>query len=178
MNIKTLTIGLCVALALGACKDNNDTQQLQRQIDALEKKVQSLENAAFKPVPQVQLDPATKSYDYYEDGRYRFAFAIENIRQQADGLVVQISIGNLSTATFSGVSFTVDYGRREGESENPATWYSSVREIKNVTAPNDIFASRWNIVEVSLPNIKQEDFGYLSIMDVNSKSIQFSGYAR
>lgn len=176
--LKKLLACLLITLSIGACNRSDDTLQLQHKVSELEKKVEALESQSFKPVPQVQLDPASKSYDYYEDGRYRFAFAIESIKQQADGLVVQISVGNLSTATFNGVSFTVEYGRRMTDGENPSTWISALRQIKDVEIPSDIVTSRWNLIEVSLPNIKQEDFGYLSITDVNSKGLQFSGYPR
>lgn len=80
-----------------------------------------------------------------------------------DGTRIRIQVGNVTSATFSGVDLTVQYNRRvPQDSGDIEKWNSTLRNAE-IALTDSIYPGTWNTVAVSLPGIKPDELGYLAV---------------
>ena len=93
---------------------------------------------------------------------------IEKVKAHADGVKVTLLVGNLTTAKFPGGSYTAKYGGRsplldkDFDDKAYSEWEKNL-QTKESNFTNEIKPGFWNIVTLSLPNIKPEQLGYLEL---------------
>jgi len=109
-----------------------------------------------------------------------FAVSVQDVRPFGDGVRVKLGLGNLLTATISGVSLKIKYGPREPSLTDPnfaidfSKWQRAVQsESEGLTA--SLRPGSWNPVYINLPGIKPQNFGYISI-SISTKEIVLSKY--
>jgi hypothetical protein len=118
---------------------------------------------------QIFLDPASSGgYTKLDTSVAPFLITFSGTSPNADGAKLELLIGNISTARFSGGSLTVTYGPRAptNQDEVPA-WNAG---LKTSTQPfaTDLRAGTWNKVSIPLPGIKPDQLGHLRVsMDVD-----------
>lgn len=80
-----------------------------------------------------------------------------------DGTKVRLQVGNMTSATFSGVGLVISYNRRVPQDvADLEKWNADLRN-SSADLTDSIYPGTWNTVSVSLPGIKPEELGYLAI---------------
>ncbi|NRP03269.1 DUF3251 domain-containing protein [Stenotrophomonas maltophilia] len=139
------------------------SQQLQDNLhNALMFRVEALETSGATRT--VFLDPAGGSgYQYLQTNVSPVVAAFVDAMPQGDGTRIRVRIGNLSSATYSGIELGVTYNKRPpSDGAGVEAWNKANRTI---TARNagDLPAGAWTIVEASLPGIKPDDLGHIAL---------------
>src|SRR5690606_36024394 len=97
------------------------------KIDALDKRLKELEAKVFMldfmkdRYKSATLDPAERGFDRIDSSVGSFAVSLQHVSAHADGVLVRLHVGNLTTATVSGGKFKVKWGPRipKGGGEKP-----------------------------------------------------------
>jgi len=158
--------------------------ELTSQVESLQKEVQELRtNLAIQESMQdqyksVTFDPAAgKGFSRLDTPVGSFAVSIEDVKPYADGVRVRLHVGNLTTATVNGGTFKVKWGPRMPslKDKDGAThylqWHKNLKE-KEISFTEKLRSGTWNIVNLTLPGIPPQQFGYLELtMDTKEISL-------
>lgn len=117
-------------------------------------------------------DPTESTYQRIDSpsGFGSFAVSVQDVRPLGDGVRVKLNLGNLSSAAFAAVKLKIEYGPRMPKADDPSPdvsekwdeWLGAM-QTKQVTLTNLIQPGSWNPVDVTLPNVAADKFGYLNI---------------
>jgi len=135
----------------------------QQRIGALETERQSEPNYT-----STVLDPAQAVFMRLDANVGTFAVSLGDVRQFADGVRIQLNLGNLSSVTFAGATLQLKYGRRmpvpvdANYGTRLLEWSKSLRD-KQETVTARLLPGHWNPVQIVLPGIEAKDFGYLQV---------------
>lgn len=179
---------LGAVVALGGCgvvPEHKDIDLLRMQLSSLEEQVSAqavvIETQAEKLAeldgrPQgsassyASLDPAgSGGYAKLDTSVAPLLVSFVGTLPNADGTKLELMVGNLTSARFSGGSITVAYAKRppENADEVPA-WNTSVKRSTQ-TFITPLLAGTWNKMAIPLPGIKPDELGHLVIsMDVDT----------
>jgi hypothetical protein len=159
---------------------------LRKTLGELEKRLNSQAASLTKlelsnlQYASAEFDPSEASFQRIDSTVGTFAVSVQDVETFADGIRITIHMGNLTSARFTGAKLELQYGpRRSGSFENAAEmkkysdWFKSLQS-KTENVVQELLPGNWNAVRIVLPNIKQEEFGYLSI-SVDTPQISLSG---
>jgi hypothetical protein len=139
--------------------------QFDKRIQELEQKVLALEVNSFKDF-SVDLDVAHPDrYQRLSSNTGTFLVSFSNAERYLDGYKIRLSIGNITTATFSGFELTLRFGTKEPEAgvgHDWLEWYRTVR-TKTETFTRELKPGRWNVVEIIVLPARPDELGYLQV---------------
>ncbi|MFZ5563807.1 MAG: DUF3251 domain-containing protein [Thermodesulfobacteriota bacterium] len=143
-------------------------EEQQAHIEELEKKVKELETSVLlleltkNTYDIASFDPAAdEGFQRIDTSVGTFAVSVEEVKPQADGVKVRLNVGNLTSATVSGGTFTIKWGPRRGDSDYPE-WQRNLSE-KEQKFTDDLRPGTWNPVTLTLPGLPPDKFGYLQL---------------
>lgn len=136
----------------------------------------SLDDTKFA---SADLDPGDMTFQRIDTELGSFVVMIKDVQPFADGVKVTVSFGNPSAAQFNGVEVKLRYGARkppfswgEGSLEKMKSWSESLQS-KDMTLTEPLLPGNWNSIAIPLPNIKQDEFGYLEVkLSTNKVSLR------
>ena len=154
-------------------------QALQHRMDKAEKITTRLAvnagNAAVAAdgLKNVVLDLASKEFSAIHTSMGILLLTIHSVSPYADGVEVQLEVGNTTNANLSFTELFVRYGTRGPEydtaSDSADVWLRKVDVWSNSlltqssTLTDTLSAGRWTRVKILLPAIRPEQFGYLEV---------------
>ena len=184
----TLTLLTMTVVTLSACGDAPGNRQklanLQLEVDGLksdlatERQTQTqtatsqaqTASAVYKMLvndhDSAVFDPITgQGYQLLDVGIVRVLVSVKNVTPYADGVKVELLIGNPNAVTLSGLDGTIEYGPSSASIKNSdfAGWSAAQKKVATAITAT-ILPGRWNPVTVTLPGIKTSDLGRISIM--------------
>ncbi|HHA2589856.1 TPA: hypothetical protein ACOEA0_000654 [Stenotrophomonas maltophilia] len=182
MNLSYVAVAVA-ALILGGCSEHGqltsaDVAQIKGDLSYLKSsqlrqddfqsdlasRVKALESARANAPISAFFDPAGgPGYQYISTNVSPVVVSFLDVSPIGDGAKIRLRVGNLSTATYSGVRLDVTYNRRVPEhSTQLAAWNEGKREVSANDA-SDLAPGAWSIIEASLPGIKPDELGYIVV---------------
>lgn len=147
---------------LGVVKLAGELQQ--RDIDKLEARLAALESANSALSDTAYLDPAGGSgYQYIQTNVAPVLVSFVESSPVGDGTKIRLRVGNISNATLSGLELAVRYNKRTPTTGEGLDEWNRTLMNKDASDPKDIPPGAWAFVDVSLPGIKPDELGYLSV---------------
>jgi hypothetical protein len=141
--------------------------ELRAQLNGLQTEFETERNRYLSAT----LDPTEPSFQRVDaTGSFgSFAVSVEDVRAFGDGVRLRMALGNLSSASYNGVIVTIKYGPRQPSDYSAPDWAS--REVawtkslqqKTVTLTDSLHPGHWNPVEITIPGIAVDRFGYLDV---------------
>jgi len=169
------TVTGCDSGTSGRMADSEKVIQTQaKTIEALESRVNELESKLLQlefskdQYKSVALDPSDQGFGRLDTSVGTFAVSIRQVSAHADGVRVRLHVGNLTTAAVNGGKFKVKWGYRMpkiGEKDwakQYLSWQKSILE-KDISFTEELRPGTWNNVNLLLPGVPLEKFGYLEI---------------
>lgn len=154
-------------------------QTQAKTIEALESRVNELESKLLlldfskDQYKSVTLDPSDQGFGRLDTSVGTFAVSIQQVSAHADGVRVRLHVGNLMTAAVNGGKLKVKWGSRmpkTGEKDwakQFVSWQKSLLE-KDISFMEELRPGNWNNVNLVLPGVPPEKFGYLELqMETN-----------
>jgi hypothetical protein len=114
-------------------------------------------------------DVTDERFQQVDSSYQAFLISVHDVKPYGDGTRLTIKVGNVTAADFSGVTLSLKYGRRAPENEDGTV---DLEEIsKPFYAAKDkehrllerVRAASWNPTTVTLPGIKPDELGYVTI---------------
>jgi hypothetical protein len=149
---------------------NKDFEALSERVSALETQMVMTQMGQNQYL-SATFDPSSESFERIDSptGVGSFAVSIQDVRQFGDGVRLKMHFGNLSSARFNNVKVKFKYGPRQpvdyskpGWSQRNQEWQQAL-QTKEVTLTVVLRPGSWNPVEVTLPGIATDKFGYVEI---------------
>lgn len=131
--------------------------QAQTASEVLTMMASGHDSAVFDPI-------ASQGYQLLDVGIVRVMVMVKNVTPYADGVKVDLLIGNPNAVTLSGLEGTIEYGPSFSSIKNAdfAGWSAAQKKVAaDITAA--ILPGRWNPATVILPGIKASDLGRISL---------------
>lgn len=184
------TVGL--VLALPALAQNNSARRavptgrsiiLQKELDSQASRISNLEKSVADLKSEISvyqfeldqkqqrhdtilLDPSSRTFQRLDTDTSSFLVAVEDVVPYLNGYKLTVSIGNPTTATFSGVTIKIRWGKaynfNEFSDSSYAEWSKSIQE-KDVSLTGDLSPGSWNDVDLYLLPATADELGYLEI---------------
>jgi len=158
---------------------------LAARVAALEEKLEAVNQGSLQDIARIykletryheaQFDPSEPKFQRIDTNVGSFAVSVDDVSPFGDGVKVKISLGNLSSASASGVTLHLTYGPRQVESEDPKVNLAWLNKLKSKDAEitERLLPGSWNPVSIVLPGIDPKEFGYISIsMDATTISLR------
>jgi hypothetical protein len=153
-------------------------QEFETKVTELEKKVTELEwdllstKLEAEKYNSANFDPAEgKGYQRLDTTSGTLLVSLSDVRPYLDGVKVKLELGNIQSASYSGFVISSEYSRRypkfikdqpEQNKKNREEYESSKRK-KEEKFTQLLKAGAWNTVEITLPDIKPNEFGKLEL---------------
>ncbi|MCS4236658.1 DUF3251 domain-containing protein [Stenotrophomonas sp. BIGb0135] len=165
--------GTLLILGLAGCLSGaGDSAEIEAKLSEAERRITELEGQSksfeTRLASQLQRERDGKAYlDPSGDGGYGVVHtelgillvSMSSVSPKADGAEIVLKIGNLSAATFAGAEAEIGYNVRFDGSPD---WADKTRTIKTKIA-NPIRAASWNKMSTSLPGLRPDQLGFLSV---------------
>lgn len=186
MNFRPLAV--IALLATGGCgvlPEYKDIEALRTQLSSLEEQVSAQAIVIGTQAEQLaeldgrrqgsaatyaSLDPAgSGGYAKVDTSVAPLLVSFVGTLPNADGTKLELVVGNLTSARFSGGSITVAYAKRAPENaDDVAQWNNSIKRTTH-TFITPLLAGTWNKMAIPLPGIKPDELGHLVIsMEVDT----------
>jgi hypothetical protein len=159
----------------GLSEINTNITEIKKQIGFLNAEISALradlnfQRIMMDRYSAATFDPAAgEGFSRLDSSVGTFAVSILDIKPLADGVIIRLHVGNLTTATIRGGTFSVKYGPR-GPSPTEKNWVGVYTEweknLKQMQSKftNDLRPGTWNIVRLTLPGIPPSQFGYMEL---------------
>ena len=153
-------------------------QEFETKVTELEKKVTELEwdllstKLEAEKYNSANFDPAEgKGYQRLDTSSGTLLISLSDVRPYLDGVKVRLELGNIQSASYSGFVISSEYSKRypkyikdqpEQNKKNREEYESSKRK-KEEKFTQLLKAGAWNTVEITLPDIKPNEFGNLEL---------------
>lgn len=163
---------------IAIAQEKPTTATIEKRIKELEDKVTELTYRSFRQGISLNamenryasgwFDPTNDAFQRIDapSGFGSFAVSVTDVRPFSDGVKVTLALGNMSTATYQGVTVTLKYGSRlpgdGAKAEDLERWQASLR-TKTQTLNTDVRPGSWNRTEIALPGISPSDLGHLEV---------------
>jgi hypothetical protein len=139
----------------------NEQEALQTNLND---RIKALEAVAVNAPNSAFFDPAGGTgYQYISTNVSPIIVSFVDVSPIGDGAKIRLKVGNLTTATYTGVRLDVSYNTRiPEEATQVAAWSKKTRDV----SANDASAlapGAWSMVEASLPGIKPDQLGYIVV---------------
>lgn len=142
---------------------NATIDQQRADISRLEIRLAAIESARAAHSDTAYFDPAGGSgYQYVQTNVAPVLLSFVESAPIGDGTRIRLQVGNLSSATLSGLGLTVRYNKRMPASGGLDEWNNTLKEV-TASDPKDIAPGSWANVDISLPGIKPDELGYLAV---------------
>jgi len=182
MNLSCVAVAVA-ALILSGCSEHGqltsgDVAQMKgdlsylkssqlRQDDLqsdLASRVKALESAQANAPNSAFFDPAGgPGYPYLSTNVSPVVVSFLDVSPIGDGAKVRLRVGNLSTATYSGIRLDVTYNRRVPQDSTQLDAWNERKKDVSANDASDLAPGAWSIVEASLPGIKPDELGYIVV---------------
>src|SRR5258708_284503 len=152
------------------------------RIGVLEEKVRALEKSVYDErierlrtqyrYQHAEFDPTDSKFQRVDSDVSTFAVSVEDVAPFGDGVRVKLYLGNLSSATISGVTLSIEYGSRkpkDGDDDATNKWYADMK-TKDADITNQLLPGSWNPVSIVLPGIEPKNFGYM-VLSIDHKTL-------
>lgn len=149
---------------------SKDIQGIYRRLMSLEQ----YDSATFDPTGQ-------KSYQRINSNTGIFLVILDNVSPYLDGQKVTLSIGNPSSAKYTGFKLKLTWGMRfpEFDGKDAEEWNKQYRlaiestKEKEISLPDTLQPGSWNKVSFNLAPAQSKEFGRLTIeMITDNVSLQ------
>jgi hypothetical protein len=138
--------------------------QLKAKVDKLDSEMMGLHMALDSVKNQnssAVFDPSSKGYQRVDTSSGSFLVSLKDIQPYADGYRLKLSIGNPSSAEYSGFSLTAKW-HKSFEKMTSEDWQKEQPE-KTFTYTEKLFPGSWNTVSLILSPAQKEELGYIEI---------------
>jgi hypothetical protein len=144
---------------------------LMLKLDMQTQFVNFLRENAHPSYNYTEFDPSDTTYQRIESGLGAFAISIEEVKPHADGVRVRLRVGNLTSGTFNGGKFKVEYGVRQNDESVAKNYYDWLKALKKkeINFTEELRPGIWNNVSINLPGIPPQKFGYMKLSVETSK---------
>lgn len=138
-----------------------EVTELRTKLDEQEIMIDEYKKASFDPA-------AAEGFSRLDTSVGSFAVSIQDVKPHADGVVVRLHVGNLTSARVNGGTFKVKWGPRRppsGEKEwfkAFSDWKKNLKETE-VKFTQELRPGTWNNVRLALPGIPPAKFGHLEL---------------
>lgn len=182
---------LLITLVATGC-DNSSTKsqnEITTKIEELEKKTEELDSDVFlvkmnqDKFSSASFDPADgKGYHRVDTKSGTFLISLQDVTPHLDGVKVNLHIGNIQYASYSGFNLKINYGKRypkydgmetSEERRNKRELYKKSKREKEESFTKVLRPATWNSVTVFLPDIRPTEFGYMNI-SMNTNTVVMS----
>jgi hypothetical protein len=152
---------------------------LKETVKQLQESVSTLETNAYllkfqqHQYDSTSFDPAAgKGFGRVETTGGVFLVSLQEVNPHLDGVMVKLNVGNIQLATYNGFTIVAEYGRRfpafnqkTASEENKKQWdaYNAASRKKTQAFTEVLRPGTWNVVYLTLPDIKPENFGNLTL---------------
>lgn len=135
-------------------------ESFRKRVD-LDNAVKSLDQIAF-------LSPGDEGYAVVSMNLGRLAIILDNVQPYANGSRITLRIGNLTSATVTGMQATVEWGSvdSDGRLINEST------NSREIAATQDLRPGVWTIVPVVLERTAPADLGFVRVRNVMNTGIR------
>lgn len=171
-----LALGSLLTLAgCGAIDASNEVLSLKYRVQFLEKENSRISNELIALTGRIStpstkrdvayLDPAgDTSYQYLETNVSPLLVSYVGAQPVGDSTRITLKLGNMAAATFSGANLQITYGPRAPKEggEGLIAWSESLRTTE-AKVVSELYSGKWNLVTASLPEIKPDQLGYVSV---------------
>lgn len=177
---------MLIWLVLAACaapKDQsaeNGAKQFEAKLAVLETRISDFETVVRRAeilrkldhdqYKTATFDPTDGSFQRLDpaDGYGSFAVSVQDVRPFGDGVRVTLNLGNPWFISYNNVELKVTYAPRipDLEDANFAEAYDGwekTKKTKEETVLKKLEPGSWNPVQVTLPGIKADQFGYMEV---------------
>lgn len=182
----TLVLGASAVAQSGSAHKSISPERskiLQQELDSeasrisdLEKSIASLKNEFSlyqfelsqkqQRYDTVQLDPSSHAFQRLDTDTSTFLVSVQNVVPYLNGYKLTVSIGNPTTATFSGVEIKIRWGKAYDwntfSNSSYAAWNKSIQQ-KDFPVTDDLTPGSWNSVDLYLLPAGADDLGYLEL---------------
>jgi hypothetical protein len=169
-NMRSAVI-LTSALCLSACTPPSppkappaapQTDALAARVTALEEKLDYLHKTVSQNSVDIfvlksrhqeaEIDPSDPKFARVDTDVGSFAIAVTDVSPFGDGVKLKVDLGNLTSASVSGVKLHLTYGARMGNSETYTAWSDKLKH-KDAEILTPVLPGSWNPVSVVDPRI-------------------------
>ena len=155
-----------------------ETDQLRREIQTLQHELESerqrgvdrsakitaLEQASVNSRQWAYLDPAGGTgYSLVNGGLAPVLLSFTGSEPVGDGTRIRFQVGNMTSATFSGMKLTIRYNTRPPQNGDGFEQWQEKTRTAEVTLTDQIRPGAWNSVVASLPGLKPDELGHLAL---------------
>ncbi len=194
--MKPVVCTISLALLLAGCSEDRDARlrisALEQRLAQAEARTQnltsSLENLQVELWSKIEaespavVDPASKGYAVARNEYGAFPVIVEDAQPYLDGHKVKFRIGNLTSATMTGVTLDLVYGVRDPafpardsklsdvENAKAMTQYfaqvganKKTRKTLSVDQKTELSPASWSMVETIIVPSKPEDLGRIEV---------------
>lgn len=172
----------CFMVALAGCTSQRDTSSVARmedEITELRNRVGALESttsvhsAILDGVSQItnpsdgaEIGVSSDGYTVVPDvtGTTPFLVSFVSAEPVANGSRITLKIGNPLSATVTSSKMQFTYG---GARDGTKDWSKGLR-TQEVTPLKEFPGGEWSTVDVSLPNVRPDQLGYLKLVLMNT----------
>lgn len=185
-----------IVFALLACNQPQQAQiaeiaELKETVKRLEENITTLQVESFsfkmrqEQYDNANFDPAEgKGYGKVETTSGYFLVSLQEVTPHLDGVKVKLHVGNSQFATYNGFTIVAEYGRRFPkydkkipleERQKLLAAYEVAKRNKSETFTQVLRPGTWNVVYLTLADIKPENFGSLTLSIATSQVSLSSG---
>ena len=166
------TLMFCVACDQPAAPTKpQNTQTLEKQIAELKEKVDKLDGDTKRvelaldqqknQYSSIVIDPSVKGYERIDTTAGSFLVMLKDIQPYADGYKLKLSIGNISSAEYSGFALTATWHKSYAKYTSE-DWSKGGHE-KTFNYPEKLLPGSWNTVSLILSPAQKEELEYIEI---------------
>lgn len=147
-----------------------DISYLKREAEMLSEfrqetrsRLSAIENSSTEGTWAI-FDPAGgKGYQYIATNVSPILMSFVDSSSIGDGTKIRLRIGNVSSATYTGVRLTIRYNTRvPQEPSSVPAWNEATKEVVRDEV-TELPAGSWAETEVSLPGIKPDSLGHVAV---------------
>jgi len=166
--------GVIAACSGGSTDAARIEQRLGLRIDSLSKRIDSLasdiriERTISTFDEEAFLKPGDGGYAVVKTNLGVLTFRLQNVQQYANGSRVELQVGNVTSATITGLNISVDYG----PTDTAGIAVFSEEKSKKVTFSESLPAGSWTTLPVVLDNVPPSNLGFVRIYDVSHQGIR------
>jgi len=180
---------LLITLLITGCDNSSKKSQneLNTKIEALENKTEELDTEVIllkikqDKFSSSSFDPADgKGYQRVDTTSGTFLISLQDVTPYLDGVKVNLHIGNIQYASYSGFKLKISYGKRypkydekdtSEERRNKRELYSKSQREKEESFTKVLRPATWNTLTVFLPDIKPTEFGYMNVSMITNSVV-------
>lgn len=187
---KTILVTLAAMAMLSGCNEDPKVSKMDAEIKQHQEKILQLESELSQLKAATDSDresykwdklindagriayltPGSSGYALVQTNIGDLAVTLADVKPYANGTKVTLLIGNILSATITGLKATIDWGKVD-ESGSPINEQTKSKEVK---FKESIRAGAWTRVSVVLDGVSASDFGFIRVKNVSNTGVELS----